>query len=71
MADQDDDLDYFMREMRGVVPIKKENKAELKTTAKEEEAIFKQLKEFLCKNLGIPKMSIHKHSRIVEDFGLD
>lgn len=36
MADQDDDLDYFMREMRGVVPIKKENKAELKSTAKED-----------------------------------
>ena len=31
MAFQDDDLEYFLREMRGVVPIKHEQKAELKT----------------------------------------
>lgn len=36
MAYQDDDLDYFLREMQGVVPIKADQKADLKTTKKED-----------------------------------
>lgn len=36
MAYQDDDLDYFLREMRGVVPIKQDQKADLKTSQKED-----------------------------------
>lgn len=34
MAHQDNDLDYFLREMRGVVPLKKKHKANLKTADK-------------------------------------
>lgn len=33
MSHPDDDLDYFLREMRGVVPLKQEQKAELRAAA--------------------------------------
>lgn len=36
MAYRDDDLDYFLREMRGVVPLKQDQKADLKTNKKED-----------------------------------
>ncbi|WP_417593962.1 DNA endonuclease SmrA [Oceanospirillum sp.] len=41
MAYQDDDLDYFLREMRDVVPLKQDLKADLKTTHKSD---FQSLK---------------------------
>ncbi|MBB1486018.1 DNA endonuclease SmrA [Oceanospirillum sediminis] len=45
MADQDDDLDYFLREMRGVVPMRKNDKANVKTAKKEDAHTLKARRE--------------------------